>query len=117
MEKVNTPVERLFSYGTLQYETVQIATFGRKLKGKADILPGYSIHKLKITDPDVIAKSGEDVHSIIQFTGNPKDQIAGMVFEVSSQELEEADRYEVADYKRVQVKLQSGLSAWVYVKK
>jgi len=38
-----------------------------------------------------------------------------MVFKVSRKELEQADKYEVADYKRVQVTLQSGKSAWVYV--
>ncbi len=62
-------MENLFSYGTLRYEKVQIATFGRKLMGNEDSLPGYSIKKLKITDPDVVAKSGEDVHSIIQPSG------------------------------------------------
>lgn len=107
--------EYLFSYGTLRYEKVQIATFGRKLTGKTDSLPGYYLKKLKIADPDVIAKSGEDVHSIIEFSGNPKDLIPGVVFEVSPQELEQADKYEVDDYKRVKVHLQSGLSAWVYV--
>ncbi len=106
--------ENLFSYGTLQYEKVQIATFGRKLTGRVDHLPGYRLEKLQITDPDVIAKSGEDVHSIIHFSGNPKDQVQGMVFEVSLKELEEADKYEVADYRRVKVRLSSGIFAWVY---
>jgi hypothetical protein len=31
-------------------------------------------------------------------------------------ELLAADRYEVADYKRVEVVLKSGATAWVYVK-
>ena len=38
-----------------------------------------------------------------------------MVFKVSQKELEEADKYEVADYKRVSVQLASGIKAWVYV--
>lgn len=108
-------MEKLFSYGTLRYEKVQIATFGRKLVGKADTLTGYRLEKLKITDPDVIQKSGEDVHSVILHTGKPGDQIPGMVFEVSADELKQADEYEVADYKRVKVHLLSGISAWVYV--
>lgn len=115
MENPNT--ENLFSYGTLRYEKVQMATFGRKLTGKIDNLPCYCIKKLKITDPDVIAKSGEDVHSIVEYSGNPNDQIAGIVFQVSKEELSHADKYEVSDYKRVQVKLLSGTSAWVYVRK
>ena len=108
-------MEYLFSYGTLRYESVQMATFGRKLEGAEDILPGYRIEKLKILDPDVIAKSGEDVHSIIQFSGNPQDIVPGTVFKVTTEELLQADEYEVADYKRVKVDLSSGQSAWVYV--
>ena len=111
-----THTENLFSYGTLQYERVQIETFGRKLEGKPDTLPAYYLEKIKITDPDVIAKSGEDTHSIIQFSGNPTDQIPGIVFKVTETELLQADKYEVADYKRIQVQLLSGIFAWVYVK-
>jgi gamma-glutamylcyclotransferase (GGCT)/AIG2-like uncharacterized protein YtfP len=107
--------ENLFSYGTLRYENVQLATFGRKLTGQADALCGYYLSKVKITDPEVIAKSGEEEHFIIHFSGNPQDQIPGMVFKVSQEELERADEYEVADYKRIQVKLHSGIDAWVYV--
>lgn len=107
--------ENLFSYGTLRYEKVQLATFGRKLEGMEDSLPDYYLEKLEITDPDVIAKSGENVHSIIRFSGNFGDRIPGVVFKVSLEELDHADKYEVADYKRIQVQLLSGLSAWVYV--
>jgi hypothetical protein len=107
--------ENLFSYGTLKYEKVQLATFGRKLNGQEDSLPYYRLEKVRITDPNVIATSGEDVHSIIHFSGHPDDQVPGMVFQVSLEELQAADTYEVADYKRVQVKLSSGHSAWVYV--
>lgn len=107
--------ENLFSYGTLQYEKVQLATFGRKLNGQKDNLPRYRLEKVRITDPSVIATSGEDVHSIIHFSGNPDDQVQGMVFQVSLEELQAADTYEVSDYKRIKVKLSSGHSAWVYV--
>jgi gamma-glutamylcyclotransferase (GGCT)/AIG2-like uncharacterized protein YtfP len=107
----------LFSYGTLRYEKVQLQTFGRRLEGRDDVLPGYVLKKVKITDPDVIAKSGEDVHSIIEPSDNPEDRIPGMVFEITPEELDQADRYEVADYKRVEITLLSGIRAWVYVRK
>ena len=70
---------------------------------------------MQITDPAVIATSGEDVHSIIYFSGNPDDQVQGMVFQVSLEELQAADTYEVSDYKRIKVTLSSGCPAWVYV--
>ncbi|MFC3909419.1 gamma-glutamylcyclotransferase family protein [Legionella dresdenensis] len=107
--------EKLFSYGTLQYETVQLANFGRTLEGNKDQLPGYELAMLEITDPDVIATSGEAFHPIISYTGNSANCVDGMVFDISEEELRCADSYEVADYKRIKVMLSSGISAWVYV--
>jgi hypothetical protein len=40
--------EKLFSYGTLQQEGVQLATFGRKLEGRPDQLNGYKLGLLEI---------------------------------------------------------------------
>ena len=111
----NNFTENLFSYGTLKYESVQKSTFGRNLEGEEDILPNYCLKKIQITDPDVIAKSGEEFHSIIHNSKNAQDQIPGIVFKISLEELAQADQYEVDDYKRIQVKLSSGAFAWVYV--
>ncbi len=107
--------ENLFSYGTLRYESVQLSKFRRRLKGKEDTLLGYRLTKIQITDPDVIAKSGDTVHPVIEFSGNLEDTVQGTVFEISQEELHQADLYEVADYKRVLVRLLSGKTAWVYV--
>jgi len=107
--------ERLFSYGTLQYETVQFANFRRKLEGHKDQLPGFELSMLEITDPNVIATSGEAFHPIITYTGNSTNCVDGMVFDISEEELNRADSYEVSDYKRIKVKLSSGIFAWVYV--
>lgn len=107
--------EKLFSYGTLQYETVQLTNFGRKLVGTIDALPNFGLSELKITDADVIATSGKDTHPVAIYTGEDTDKVQGMVFDVNSEELIQADGYEVSDYKRVKVKLDSGVSAWVYI--
>lgn len=107
--------EKLFSYGTLQYEAVQLSNFGRKLVGTVDTLSKFALSTLKIMDADVIATSGEDVHPIVVYTGKHTDKVKGMVFDVSNDELMKADSYEVSDYKRVKIKLDSGLSAWIYV--
>ena len=106
---------RLFSYGTLQLETVQRETFGRLLTGAADALPGYSRTMVRIIDPAVIAASGVDHHPIVVASDDPDDSVEGMVFEITAAELAAADTYEVSDYKRVDVVLKSGLRAWVYV--
>ena len=106
----------LFSYGTLQQESVQISSFGRLLKGADDALPGYRQSMIEITDPDVIRKSGKNFHPIVVASDNPADEISGKVFEITEAELAAADAYEVSDYKRVLVRLKSGVDAWVYVK-
>ena len=46
---------RLFSYGTLQEERVQLSTFGRRLEGHRDELVGFERSTVKITDPYLAA--------------------------------------------------------------
>lgn len=106
----------LFSYGTLQLESVQHASFGRLLAGKPDAMPGFKKSLVEITDPDVLATSGERFHPIVVPSDDPDEKVDGTVFEITAAELAAADRYEVSDYKRVEVVLCSGLKAWVYVK-
>ena len=106
----------LFSYGTLQLENVQRSSFGRRLDGQPDAMPGYTRTMVEVTDPAVLAASGERFHPIVSPSGDPTDEVAGTVFRISAEELAAADRYEVADYQRVQVRLTSGREAWVYVK-
>lgn len=115
MTAENTYSEKLFSYGTLQYEHVQLSTFGRKLNGKKDILIAYQLLNLKINDPKVVETSGEAIHPVLMYTGKKDDRVEGTVFDISLAELESADSYEVAEYKRVSIVLHSGAIAWVYV--
>lgn len=107
-------MQKLFSYGTLQQENVQLATFGRLLNGKADILPGYQLGEIEITDADVVQKSGKKFHPMLIQTGNPADQVAGMIFELTDEELAQADAYEVDAYKRIAAVFASGTQAWIY---
>jgi gamma-glutamylcyclotransferase (GGCT)/AIG2-like uncharacterized protein YtfP len=105
----------LFSYGTLQQREVQIANYGRTLLGTPDLLRGYRLAPLEISDPHVIAISGKAVHSIAYATGNAEDSIAGTLFELTDAELHATDAYEVDVYSRVEAVLESGRTAWVYV--
>ncbi len=105
----------LFSYGTLQLESVQLETFGRTLSGKPDEMPGFEQSLVKIEDPDVVRKSGKTHHPIVRFTGRDADTVKGVVFQITAGELEHADEYEVAAYRRVAVRLRSGVRAWVYI--
>ena len=107
--------EHLFSYGTLQTESVQLSTFGRTLSGIPDALIGYRLRMIQITDQDFVATSGAEYHRTLEFTGSTSDLVEGTAFSVTQQELEQADAYEPAGYERVHVKLKSGTNAWVYV--
>lgn len=106
----------LFSYGTLRQENVQLSSFGRLLDGHDDAMPGYSQTMLEITDPEVIRTSGKRFHPVVAPSDDPADSVPGKVFSITAEELAAADRYEVADYKRVSVQLASGKEAFVYVK-
>ena len=105
----------LLSYGTLQQDDVQLATFGRLLRGESDALVGYAQTMVRIDDADVVAKSGKTHHPIVAWSGRDADRVAGTAFEISDAELAAADAYEVAAYKRVAAPLASGRTAWVYV--
>jgi|SRR4051794_3043659 hypothetical protein len=106
---------RLFAYGTLRRREVQLALFGRALDGREDVLPGYRLAPLEITDPGVIATSGTAQHTMACATGDPRDGIPGIVFSITPAELAAADAYEVTDVRRVSVRLRSGTDAFVYL--
>lgn len=109
--------ERLFSYGTLQLETVQLETFGRRLEGALDALAGYRVVMVRISDSEFVAKSGSAEQRSLQFSGNESDSVAGMVFDLTADELKQADAYEPDGYERVLVQMRSGTRAWVYLTK
>ena len=85
---------KLFSYGTLQQANVQLATFGRLLVGRPDTLLGYQLGEVAITDPYVIAKSGKTHHPMLIHTRNPHDKVKGVIFDITDDELDQADCYE-----------------------
>ena len=107
----------LFSYGTLQQPEVQQATYGRLLDGRPDVMTGYALRPLAISDPGVVRLSGKAVHTIACFSGNPADRITGLIFEITDEELAATDAYEVDAYAREEVRLESGARAFAYVGK
>ena len=106
----------VFSYGTLQQEDVQLATFGRLLHGQKDELLGFEQSFVKIEEPRVVTTSGRTHHANVTFNGRNDSRVSGTVFEITNAELTAADQYEqVATYKRVSAMLASGKRAWVYI--
>ena len=86
-------MEYLFSYGTLQLTAVQKQTFGEALAGEPDALVGFAEEMVEITDPDVLALSGERFHPIVTRTGNPSDTVPGRVFGLTPEQLARADAH------------------------
>ena len=80
-----------------------------------DVLAGYRLEPLPITNPEVVRLSGKAVHTIARQSGDPADRIPGVVLLLTEIELAATDRYEVDVYARVEVMLASGLQAFVYV--
>jgi hypothetical protein len=66
----------LFSYGTLQQEDVQLATFGRLLQGQSDELVGFEQSRVRIEDPRLVATSGKTHHANVTFNGARDQHIA-----------------------------------------
>lgn len=105
----------LFSYGTLQMREVQLANYGRPLKGEGDALLGYRLERVPDRDPHAVRISGTATHWIVRQTGDPADRVPGIVFLLTAAELAATDAYEGSDYARAELTLESGRRAFVYV--
>ena len=110
-----TADQLLFSYGTLSLPAVQFDTFGHLPAGELDSLPGYTVDYVDIVDPRLARLSDLAVHPIIRATGNGLDKVVGRVLHLTDDELDAADEYAAGVYRRVEVHLSSGLTAWAYV--
>jgi|SRR5712671_3679541 len=106
--------EYLFSYGTLQKDSIQLKLFGRLLNGAKDILKGYKLSPIEIRDESFLSKGEENIQLTVIPSNDKEDRINGTVFEISEEELILADKYEPGNYQRIQVALDSGRKAWIY---
>jgi gamma-glutamylcyclotransferase (GGCT)/AIG2-like uncharacterized protein YtfP len=103
-------MEKLFSYGTLRSKEIQRQVFNRILTGSADQLLDHKLKSLQIEE-----EFGMADYVVVVPSTDPSDIIYGVVFDVSNAELAKADIFESNAYKRVQVKLKSGVVAWIYI--
>jgi hypothetical protein len=106
--------EYLFSYGTLQKEKIQLDLFGRILEGSSDVLRGYKVSTIEITDGTFLSK-GEGKYQKTLILSDDNHAVNGTALEITEGELLVADKYEPENYKRINVVLESGKKAWIYV--
>ena len=102
--------ERLFIYGTLALEDIQLSLFKRSVPITKATLKNY--RKSHIRLPDIPEGT---VYPILSFTGNPDDIIEGHILMITQDELSLADAYEGYAYRRERVLLESGVKAWCYI--
>jgi gamma-glutamylcyclotransferase (GGCT)/AIG2-like uncharacterized protein YtfP len=98
-------MEYLFTYGSLQDEVIQKHLFGRTLKGWPDAIKGFVLSE----------QSAYGKYPVVKKTFDQTQSISGMVYELTEQELEEADVYEGDAYQRIKADLNSGKQAWLYI--
>lgn len=103
-------MEQLFSYGTLQSKEIQMQVFNKILTGTPDQLTGYKLKDLKIEE-----EFGMTDYFVAMPSENIADSIKGIVYTISGKDLAKADLFESNAYKRVQIKLKSGVTAWIYI--
>jgi hypothetical protein len=109
-------VPRIFSYGSLQKESVQLATYGRVLHGDPDELSDWVRTSIDVPKSHKAAAAGITHYANVERAPGSGSRVAGIVFDLTDAELAAADAYELdADYVRVLADLGSGQSAWVYV--
>lgn len=107
--------EYLFAYGTLRHPDVQLATFGRVLDGDDDAVVGYVLSNA-IGDQSVTTNWSSRGPAVLEPSAVGGASVLGMVFAVDIQDLVAADVYQVEEYRRIEVVLQSGRRAWAYVR-
>ena len=105
--------ELVFSFGTLLDEKVQHSLFGYRVDTLEDSLIGHGTTEVVITDLDVIAKSGKNVH--LGLVRRESDAVLGGLLALSPDELAAVDAYEVDAYVRRRVPTGAHGQAWCFV--
>ncbi len=96
---------RLFVYGTLMDSQVQEMVLNRSPEQEKDHIKGAIRRDMKVAG----------LYPDIEFTPGSKDVIDGLSLLINKHELPLLDHYEGSAYRRVEVTLGSGKTAWVYI--
>lgn len=107
--------ELLFSYAELRDPQLQRDLFGRVVPGEPDTLPEYTVDYAEGEDSRFTDRTGLSVHPHLRHTGDARDKVVGALLRLTPEELDAADEFEVAMFRRGRVRLGSGHDAWVYL--
>lgn len=99
-------MHKLFTYGTLQDETIEQMLFNKTLDGSKDSITGFEKQEIILEG---------NVYPILIKNNESTKVIKGTYYHLSNQEMLICDEYEGNEYKRVLVQLDSRIEAWVYI--
>ena len=71
----------------------------QSLVGRLDSVIGHIVTAVDSADPEDIRISGRSRRQMLPYTGSPRHRAPGTVFELTTEELSQANAYEVADYE------------------
>lgn len=106
----------LFAYGALLQPTTQLDVFGRLPLSDEDVLPGYALLYRDDDDPRGATPSAHTVLPHLRQTGSTLDKVPGRVLHLDDDEVDAADEFQMALYRRARVTLASGRRAWLYLR-
>lgn len=104
----------IFTYEISKSNDIQLQNNGDKHNGTKDTLSGYKIHSL---DTENLTSDDSSQNQIATKSADKSNQIEGLVFEITGEELIEVDKSEVSKSKRVMETTDLGAEVWVYVAK
>lgn len=95
----------IFVYGTLLDDSLRKRILGKEIKGKADILEDYVLdtHSVLTSYPIIVRQS--------------KGSVSGKYFDVDMEDIKKLDSYESEFYKKIEVKLKSGVDSLTYTER
>jgi gamma-glutamylcyclotransferase (GGCT)/AIG2-like uncharacterized protein YtfP len=96
----------VFAYGTLKLENLRQELLGYETPSFPGILKGFSMSSVILDHIE---------YPIIMENPDSCDIIEGEYFAVEEPDLKKLDIYESPAYRRIQVKLENGIAAWVYI--
>jgi gamma-glutamylcyclotransferase (GGCT)/AIG2-like uncharacterized protein YtfP len=96
-------MNNIFTYGTLMDASVRTRVLGKEITGKNDSLSNFRLKKHSV------------LYSYPVVEKNEGNNVKGMVFEVTDDDLINLDRYESDYYRREIVTLDSGVKSMVYI--
>ena len=100
---------KIFSYGTLWDENIQLEHFGQKFDVDPDIdyMSGWDIIKVKMY--------GE--YFKVAVVGDNSSVVMGAIVNIPDELIDKVDEYEGNEYKRISVKTMTGNDCQMYVKR